>query len=282
MDNALDTLLCERYPLLFRDRHGAMQDTSLCWGFACGNGWYDLIDALCAEIDRHLQACFEEGDRFNVKIIQVKEKFGTLRCYAAGEDDFISGLIWMAEALSGVLCETCGRHGRVVSLNKYLVACRCPEHGGRILTSDMPPNARIDARYGLPFDLHAHPWVPPDALEERRRIMAHIPLLSESADRFMDAYMRFPDVAFLLQTALGQVVQDALINRDPDLSLDVVSDLKAGAPRLAWESKRPPSFSDGKLIMAQAIIDRYLTDQGRWRATLEALTGPNATGSSTG
>lgn len=115
----------------------------MCWGLECGNGWYELIDALCAQIDRHLQACFDEGDRFNVKVVQVKEKFGTLRFY-----------------------------GRVVSLNKYTVGCRCPDHGGQLLASEAPPNARIDARHGLPFDLHALPDASPDSVQARHRILA--------------------------------------------------------------------------------------------------------------
>jgi len=277
MDAALDSLLCQNYPLLFRDRHASMQETAMCWGLECGNGWYELIDALCAQIDRHLQACFDEGDRFNVKVVQVKEKFGTLRFYAAGEDDFISGLIWMAEALSGILCETCGRHGRVVSLNKYTVGCRCPDHGGQLFASEAPPNARIDARHGLPFDLHALPDASPDSVQARHRILAPVPLLSASIDRFIAAYERFPALAFLLQAVLARLVQDALMNRDPDLAIGIEEE--AGRPVLSWLRKTPPSFTDGKLVMAQAIIDRCQTNQGRWRETLAELTG---SGGSTG
>lgn len=251
----------------------------MCWGLECGNGWYELIDALCAQIDQHLQACFDEGDRFNVKVVQVKEKFGALRFYTAGEDEFISGLIWMAEGLSGVLCETCGRHGRIVSLSKHTVGCRCPNHGGQLLASEMPPNARIDARYGLPFNLHALPQAEQGAAEERRRVLAAIPLLSESIDRFMVAYGRFPALAFLLQAVLARLVQDALMNRDPDLAIGIEQD--AGRPVLSWERQTPPSFTDGKLVMAQAIIDRYQANQGRWRETLAELTRSGAPGCST-
>jgi len=43
-----------------------------------------------------------------VVVEQVKEKFGTLRFYYRGGDDYISGLVAMAESMSGYMCEGCG------------------------------------------------------------------------------------------------------------------------------------------------------------------------------
>ena len=40
MDAQFDDLLCKRYPTIFRDRHESMQGTTMCWGFACGSGWF--------------------------------------------------------------------------------------------------------------------------------------------------------------------------------------------------------------------------------------------------
>lgn len=42
---------------------------------------------------------------------QIKEKFGTLRFYYTGGDDYIDGLVRMAESMSAVTCETCGNPG---------------------------------------------------------------------------------------------------------------------------------------------------------------------------
>ena len=50
--------------------------------------------------------------RSQVVVIQVKEKFGTLRFYYDGGDDHIHGLVRMAEAMSSVTCETCGVPGK--------------------------------------------------------------------------------------------------------------------------------------------------------------------------
>lgn len=43
---------------------------------------------------------------------QVKEKFGGLRFYYRGGDEYISGLARMAESMSYVTCEVCGNAGK--------------------------------------------------------------------------------------------------------------------------------------------------------------------------
>lgn len=49
-----------------------------------------------------------------VVLSQVKEKFGTLRFYYNGghSDDYINGLVSMAESMSGRMCEDCGNVGK--------------------------------------------------------------------------------------------------------------------------------------------------------------------------
>lgn len=43
---------------------------------------------------------------------QIKEKFGSLRFYVDGGDDYTEGIISMAEAMSSVTCEVCGNTGK--------------------------------------------------------------------------------------------------------------------------------------------------------------------------
>lgn len=50
MTKELDEQLCQKYPEIFRDRHAPMNQTAMCWGFACGDGWFALIDTLCASL----------------------------------------------------------------------------------------------------------------------------------------------------------------------------------------------------------------------------------------
>lgn len=47
-----------------------------------------------------------------VQFFQIKEKFGQLCLYTNGSDDQVSGMIRMAEAISGCTCEDCGLPGK--------------------------------------------------------------------------------------------------------------------------------------------------------------------------
>lgn len=162
MRQELDKLLCEKYPKMMVNRNKNMQETCMCWGFDCGDGWYNILDQLMSNIQHHIDwkekqrkwamdynymaaqakagnfELFEEtvkdlpNDEYKEKRLaeivagdfraipasvpqvtldQVKEKFGTLRFYYTGGDDEISGMVSMAESMSGVTCESCGNPG---------------------------------------------------------------------------------------------------------------------------------------------------------------------------
>jgi hypothetical protein len=79
------------------------------FGFECGNGWFGLIDELCTTIDRILADDPELAKDFIVT--QVKEKYGTLRFYTSPTPDVIFWLTEFAEAMSAMICESCGNPG---------------------------------------------------------------------------------------------------------------------------------------------------------------------------
>jgi hypothetical protein len=62
MNEELDKKLCEKYPKIFRDRYGDMMTTAMCWGFP-GDGWYNIIDRLCANIQWHIDQRIESNER---------------------------------------------------------------------------------------------------------------------------------------------------------------------------------------------------------------------------
>lgn len=71
-----------------------------------------------------------------VQFTQVKEKYGTLRVYYMGGDDYITGLVSMAEMMSGRTCETCGVPGRQTEGNWIWTLCfRCAKERGKELIS---------------------------------------------------------------------------------------------------------------------------------------------------
>ena len=111
-----DKALCQKYPKIFKNRDGSVQETCMAWGFECGSGWFDVIDILCHEIQHYVDwkskdLSEEEKEDLQVVATQVKEKFGTLRFYYGGGDDVIEGMVMMAESLTHRTCEECGCPG---------------------------------------------------------------------------------------------------------------------------------------------------------------------------
>ena len=127
MREELDKQLCEKYPKIFVNRNGDMTETCMYWGFSCGDGWYDLIDTLCENIQSYIDNNSSETRVISQVVAeQVKEKFGTLRFYTSGGDRLIDGMIWFAESMSGRICETCGNSGKL--RNSGWLVTLCDEH----------------------------------------------------------------------------------------------------------------------------------------------------------
>jgi len=174
-----DEYLCKVYPKMMVNRDKNMQETCMCWGFECGDGWFQILNQLMGNIQHHIDwkerqrevaikfnkmaeqlkagdsTLFDEEykDLLNqeykskrkqeliddplreiaesipqVTLDQVKEKFGTLRFYYSGGDEYISGLVSMAESMSGVTCEECGKPG--TQTGGGWIKTVCVEHGG--------------------------------------------------------------------------------------------------------------------------------------------------------
>lgn len=92
----------------------------------CGKGWNDLIGAVYDEI----AACGRDLPDVKVQVVQVKEKFGTLRFYhdtvegpTEGREVVqarIESAVRAAETLSAATCEECGAPGELTRRNSYL------------------------------------------------------------------------------------------------------------------------------------------------------------------
>jgi hypothetical protein len=127
MKKELDEQLCQKYPLIFANRHRPMNETAMCWGFDCGDGWFNILDQLCLNIQYYIEwKNKKETVVEQVVADQVKEKFGTLRFYYSGGDEHIAGMVAMAESMSGVTCEDCGKPGR--SRGFGWITTVCDEH----------------------------------------------------------------------------------------------------------------------------------------------------------
>jgi hypothetical protein len=120
-----DTLY-EKYPELFSNKNKDIRSSCMAWGCECGLGWYDILSSLCWMINQHGRNKQDQRDYIEkhqperlseiveyapVKFDQIKEKFGGLRVYFSGGDDYIEGLVSMAESFSYKICEVCGERG---------------------------------------------------------------------------------------------------------------------------------------------------------------------------
>lgn len=110
MRQELDDLLCQRSPDIFRDRHGDMSETGMCWGFGCGDRWFNIIDGLCVEITSQVKA----GTIPPEIASRVKEKAGHLRFYIRGhfkgdENPEVHRLIDLAQQKAERICQECGK-----------------------------------------------------------------------------------------------------------------------------------------------------------------------------
>ena len=129
MKQELDEYLCKVYPKMMVNRNKDMMETCMCWGFECGDGWFQILNQLMGNIQHHIDWKNKDGEVVpQVTLDQVKEKFGTLRFYYSGGDDTIRGMVSMAESMSGVTCEECGKPG--TSTVSGWIKTACVEHGG--------------------------------------------------------------------------------------------------------------------------------------------------------
>jgi hypothetical protein len=86
----------------------------------CDLGWAELIDDLSNTL-----VYLSNSTKTNIKVTQVKEKFGILRfhAYISGDDEtaikLTNDVIHKAETDSGHICEHCGRESVLIKPKSY-------------------------------------------------------------------------------------------------------------------------------------------------------------------
>ena len=88
---------------------------------SCRDGWFDLIDTLCAT----LQNVTRQGGP-QVVASDVKEKYGALSFYTNGINDEQDGMIQFAVTMSERICEVCGNRGQ--RRGDGWITTRCDAH----------------------------------------------------------------------------------------------------------------------------------------------------------
>ena len=80
---------------------------SIFSGFDVGPGWFIIIADFVVKLDRHLERN-PQLDKDRVIIVQIKEKFGSLRIYVGESDYYINCLTLAAEKAAEDACVVCG------------------------------------------------------------------------------------------------------------------------------------------------------------------------------
>ena len=149
----------EKYPKLFGSDETRTSFT--VFGFECSDGWSTIIDNVFRLLYARYNSCKSSLDFWQQQldklqsentestedvakarsfveqysseltqqeekipvIHQVKEKFGTLRIYTSHADDYIRGVIDMAELLSASTCECCGSAGKLYRQGWHKTLC---------------------------------------------------------------------------------------------------------------------------------------------------------------
>lgn len=135
MNNKLEKKITKRFE--FMRTSGDLMKDLLVFGFECSDGWFQIIWDLCIDLEKmdienqktipadvKAKSILEYG--YNVhelKVVQVKEKFGTLRFYTQGSTDEMWRRIQESEKMSSETCEICGKPGKI--LNDGWVSVRC-------------------------------------------------------------------------------------------------------------------------------------------------------------
>lgn len=116
MDSVVQRI-AEKYPRLFSPDSG-------CW-HDCPPGWEALVVELCERL---------ATGHPNVRCVQCKRKFGTLRFYLSeGASQEAVALVREYEVRSARMCERCARHGEQVKGRHGWISTLCAEHAAEKL-----------------------------------------------------------------------------------------------------------------------------------------------------
>ena len=91
------------------------------FGIECGKGWFSLIEPIINYIDGYNKD--KENPDEQIEILQIKEKYGTLRIYTSFGNDELFRMIDEAERESEHVCEFCGSRENIGETQGYYMTC---------------------------------------------------------------------------------------------------------------------------------------------------------------
>jgi len=101
-----------------------LRNNLMVFGFEIGEGWMSLVIELLDKI-QHLVD--NNPEYSGLQVIQVKEKYGSLRVYLNYYYKEIEDIISEYEEKSCYICEECGEKGEIRNINNWYTAL-CDKH----------------------------------------------------------------------------------------------------------------------------------------------------------
>jgi len=131
MKPELDKQLCDKYPKIFANRYADMTVTAMCWGFECGNGWFNILDQLCNQIQHYIdwrQQQYARAENYNQALAQAQAGFP-----AKLTEYFTYGMVPDASTLKNVKFEIARNQPRPLpDLVQQVVASQVKEKYGML------------------------------------------------------------------------------------------------------------------------------------------------------
>ncbi len=110
MKKELEKKLFEEFEFLRPDNpNPSFISDLMVFGIMCDDGWFDILYEALVKIKKHI----EENPEIKFKAEEIKEKYGELRFYYYGGDEYIEKVIDELEKKSRKTCEICGKPGEL-------------------------------------------------------------------------------------------------------------------------------------------------------------------------
>lgn len=123
--------LFDTFPHLYRGRNKSAQESSMHWGFECGDGWFDLLWSLSQAIeDEARKLGLDAQSESWPEVSQVKQKAGSLCFYLEHAAPAMEALIEEANKVFRQTCEVCGAQGAHAFHGMRSSKVLCGDHVG--------------------------------------------------------------------------------------------------------------------------------------------------------
>ena len=177
------------------------------FGFECGEGWYGIIKELIEGIERVADKELDSWMRKHIRVVQVKEKFGTLRFYLnlTYATDALEELIRDAEEKSAITCEICGKLGKL-----------CKIRGGYLKTLCVDCYKKNEIMKNKPEVFHSRVSFDDIMIDERA--------IYKELEKLQDQYLRdYPDDTQKQQDAYKEIAEQLGITESAVRKAAVIS-----------------------------------------------------------